>query len=219
MSNSYAEGFSLYTATGDRKYLNHSERQRALATMTALEPSQALFALTLAWTGARISEVLALNPTSFQIEGSIVALHTLKRRRPVVREVPIPPWLMTELNRCFGLSARQSDPLTNKLRLWRWCRVTGWRIIKRVMHRSGIEGGQACPRGFRHAFGVGALQGGVPITLLQRWLGHARLSTTSIYADVMGPEELAFAAQYWRWSDGHGEPPIPRGMITARRAH
>lgn len=58
----------------------------------------------------------------------------------------------------------------------------------------------ACPRGLRHSFGVGTLQAGVPITLLQRWLVHARLSTTEIYANVIGPEEISFATRFWAWS-------------------
>src|SRR5258708_3174708 len=52
------DGTSLYAADGGRKYLNLSERQRALATMATLDPDRALFAMTLAWTGARVSEVL-----------------------------------------------------------------------------------------------------------------------------------------------------------------
>lgn len=44
---------------GLRKYTNHAERERALAAVTVLEEDQQLFALVLAWTGARLSEVLA----------------------------------------------------------------------------------------------------------------------------------------------------------------
>ena len=66
-----------------------------------------------------------------------------------------------------------------------------------------IIGPAACPRGLRHSFGVGTLQAGVPLNLLQRWLGHARISTTSIYADVCGAEEQAFAARFWRGADGN----------------
>jgi integrase/recombinase XerD len=197
LSNTVAGEGSLYTPSGGRKYLNHAERQRALAAMEFLEPGQALFALILAWTGARVSEVLALTPTSFQIERAIVAVHTLKRRKHSVREVPVPPELMTVLDSHFHLSAMQRDPLAADRRLWPWCRVTGWRIIKRVMHHSGIKGRHACPRGLRHAFGVGTLQCGVPLNLTQRWLGHAQISTTAIYAAASGPEEVAFAARFW----------------------
>ena len=81
--------------------------QRALAEMKMLAPKRALFALTLAWTGARVSEVLDLRAYSFQIERGIVAIRTLKRRRPCVREVPIPPELMAALT--SSLESDQDD--------------------------------------------------------------------------------------------------------------
>jgi integrase len=201
LANWRPDAFGLYTRAGGRKYLNHAERQRALAAMEFLEPGQALFALTLAWTGARVSEVLALTAASFQIDCGIVALHTLKRRKLAVREVPVPPELIAALDRHFGIAATQRDPLAADRRLWPWCRVTAWRIVKRAMHRSGINGPHACPKGFRHGFGVGTLQARVPLNLLQRWLGHARISTTAIYADACGPDELGFATQFWRQSE------------------
>jgi integrase/recombinase XerD len=196
MQRGWSEGANLYAPGGGRKYLNRAERTRALAEMAKLPRSQALFALTLAWTGARVSEVLALTPASFQIESGIVAIETLKRRSHHVREVPIPPGLTAALDEHFKLSAAQrGEP--NRL-LWPWHRVTAWRIIKQVMRHSAIVGRQACPRGLRHAFGVGSLQAGVPLNLAQRWLGHARISTTAIYAAATGPEEVAFASRFWQ---------------------
>jgi integrase len=202
MRQSYAEEFSLYTAGGSRKYLNAAERQRVIAAMTRLRRDQALFALTLAWTGARVSEVLALTPTSFQIEGGIVAFRTLKRRKHSVREVPIPPDLMAALDLHFDISIGRRDLPDADHRLWPWHRTTAWRRIKRVMMFAQIVGRRACPRGLRHAFGVGTLQSGVPLNLTQRWLGHARISTTAIYAAACGPEEIAFAERFWLSSDG-----------------
>jgi integrase/recombinase XerD len=115
-----------------------------------------------------------------------------------VREVPIPPQLMAELDRNFGLSTIQRDPQRADHRLRPWHRTTAWRIIKRVMNRLQITGRRACPRGLRHTFGVGTLQSGVPLNLTQRWLGHARISTTAIYAAAYGPEESLFASKFWR---------------------
>jgi integrase/recombinase XerD len=52
-------------------------------------PKIRLFCLTLGWSGARISEVLALAPASIDIESGVVSIQTLKRRkRGVVRQVP-----------------------------------------------------------------------------------------------------------------------------------
>ncbi len=79
----------LYAEDAGRKYLNREERRRAFAAMAELGTDKALFALTLGWTGARVSEVLAATPASVQIERGVVAFKTLKRRRHSVREVPI----------------------------------------------------------------------------------------------------------------------------------
>jgi len=115
---------------------------------------------------------------------------TLKRRAHAVRGVPIPPDLMAALVRQFDLRQLQREALTASRRLFTWSRVTAWRIIKKVMALAAITGIRACPKGFRHAFGVCALQSGVPLTLVQRWMGHARLATTAIYLNVSGPDEL-----------------------------
>ena len=190
---------SLYgRSPGDRKYLNAEERGRVMrSAIERLPPDQALFVLTLAWTGARVSEVLALCPSSFQIEAGTVAICTLKRRRPSIREIPFPPDLMSALNAHFGLlSAQRSEGADRPI--WVWCRQTAWRITKRVTEEAGVRGRRASPRGFRHAFGVGTLQAGIPLNLVQRWLGHASMTTTAIYAAASGPEEAAFAARFWQ---------------------
>jgi integrase/recombinase XerD len=193
----HIQAFSLYAPDGARKYLNRDERLRVLTATTALKPAEALFVLMLAWTGARVSEVLAVMPSSFQVERGVVAICTLKRRRHHVREVPLPPELLAALDRHFVLSNQRRDPHEADSRLWPWHRATAWRIIKKVMRRSGVAGRCACPRGLRHAFGVGTLQAGVPLNLIQRWLGHARMTTTAIYTGASGPEETAFARQFW----------------------
>lgn len=187
----------LYATDGARKYLNAAERGRTLAAMQELPPADALFAMTLAWTGARISEVLALRPSSFQVERGVVAIVTLKRRRFAVREVPIPPALMAALDRHFEITKRQRSSDAASERLWQCSRTTAWRLIKQVMGKAGVIGRQACPRGLRHAFGIGTMQSGVPINLTQMWLGHASISTTAIYAAACGPEEIGFAERFW----------------------
>src|SRR4051812_8277310 len=96
---SFGSESSLYGPGGGRKYVNRDERGRVLAAAETLDPEQCLFALLLAWTGARVSEVLALSPASFQIDSGVVTIVTLKRRKFPVREVPIPPKLMKRLDR------------------------------------------------------------------------------------------------------------------------
>lgn len=187
-----AEATALYTRRGARKYLNHGERRRVLAALRALPVERALFVETLFWSGARISEVLALRPCDFQIAEGLVTLRTLKRRRFSLREVPLPPALIRALDRHFCFAHGEHGA-----RLWPWHRATAWRIVHHVMRLAEVNGVCATPRGMRHGFAVAALQAGVPVTLVQRWLGHARLSTTSIYAAASGPEERRFAEGVW----------------------
>lgn len=189
---------SLYTPTADRKYVNLSERAALIDRLHWLPKRRRLFVLTLIWTGARVSEVLALVPASFQIDVAVVAVQTLKRRCAVTREIPIPPVLMAELGREFGLREAQRDSDTALRPLWRFHRVTAWRVIKAAMEQAGIHGVRATPRGLRHAFGVNTLGANVPLDLVQRLLGHTSLRTTAIYTQAIGPEQRALTARFWR---------------------
>ncbi len=47
----------------------------------------------------------------------------------------------------------------------------------------------ASPPGALHAANRGAVSAGIPLNLVQKWLGHAELATTAIYADAVGAEE------------------------------
>jgi integrase len=197
-------GMSLYGSAGGRKYLNAAERRRFIEFAQRASPAVRMFCFMLRWSGGRISEVLALTPAAIDIESGVANIHTLKRRkRGIVRQVPLPYDVLGELNRAFSLRRRQRDPELATKRIWKWSRTTAWRHVKKIMAVAGITGLAAMPKGLRHAFGVDAFQSGVPPHLVQRWLGHASLRTTAIYGDVIGPEERAFAARMWANSNKH----------------
>ena len=84
------------------------------------------------------------------------------------------------------------------VRLWPWSRMTAWRQVHAVMEEAGLSGVKASPKGLRHGFGVTAVSAGIPLNLVQKWLGHAQLSTTAIYADAVGAEEKDIAQRMWR---------------------
>jgi integrase/recombinase XerD len=110
---------------------------------------------------------------------------------------------LRELNHAFHLRRNQRDPVSAYRRIWKWSRTTAWRRTKEIMAAANIIGLPAMPKGLRHGFGVHAFQSFVPPHLVQRWLGHASLRTTAIYADVIGPDERAFAARMWSRSMKH----------------
>jgi integrase/recombinase XerD len=193
----------LYDREGHRKYVTATERKAFLEAARRLAPEVATFCLTLVYTGARISEALALTPKRIDVDRHVVVFETLKkRRRGVFRAVPVPVELLTELERVHQLhrcTAGVPSPIADlgTSRLWPWCRTTAWHRVKQCMELAGISGPQASPKGLRHGFGIGVLEAGVPINLLKRWLGHSRLSTTEIYADAVGEEERALARKFW----------------------
>ncbi len=82
--------------------------------------------------------------------------------------------------------------------MWTWTRAHAWRRVKAVMRAAGInDGPHATAKGLRHGYGVHAIDCGVPLNLLSRWMGHASLEVTAIYANALGAEEQSIAARMW----------------------
>lgn len=140
------ETFSLYSQRAERKYLNRAERERALRALNSLALDRPLFAQLLAWTGGRVSEVLALTACTFQLDEGIVSIVTLKQRKVSVREVPLPPSLMDALNEFFDLRRLQQGS-GSLLRLWPFCRMTAWRFVKEAMKPRQGGGSASMPEG------------------------------------------------------------------------
>ncbi len=187
---------SLYSGKGQRKYLTPDERARFLDTAWRCDRANLrTLCLTLAWSGCRISEALALTQRCIEIEAGFIAVTTLKRRSrtPVIREIPVPPDLIRELVAVHGIGGAHPDR-----KLWTLSRSRAWALVKTVMRMADIaEGIHTTPKGLRHGFGLHAIRCGVPLNLVQKWLGHARMETTAIYLNAIGPEERAMAARMW----------------------
>jgi integrase/recombinase XerD len=189
----------IYDRQGNRKYLTISERNAFLKAAATMPAEVLSFCVLLTYTGARLSEVLALTSNQIDIAAGFVIFESLKkRRRGVYRGVPLPHTLLAELGCFHRISANPKTNDLNTSRLWPWSRTTAWSRVKEIMATASVVGPQATPKGLRHGFAVAALQAGIPINLVWRWLGHARLSTTEIYAEAIGDEERATAGRFWR---------------------
>lgn len=186
---------SLYGHDGRRKYLTPSERACFIATARRHpRPEVASLALTLAYTGCRISEALALKAQNIERAEAFISIRSLKKRgRLVIREVPIPTSLVDRLVTTHHLEEQSGSEY-----LWTWSRGRAWWLIGDLMRRAGIASGpQATAKGLRHGFAINALRAGVPINMVRRWLGHASLATTEIYLEAIGEEERELAARMW----------------------
>jgi integrase/recombinase XerD len=179
---------SLFDQNGMRKYLVSKEREAFLSTARNYHVDYYSFCLTLAVTGARISEVLALTSEKIDRGNNAIIFETLKQRRKgVYRAVPVPSWLLIHIPK-----RRPSE------RLWHFGRTTAWKTVKYALEQSGAPSHLSNARALRHSFAVEAVLRSVPLNVVQRWMGHARLETTSIYAAVVGDEERQLARRTWK---------------------
>ena len=182
-----------------RKYLTAEERTRFLAAVRAHpRPTVQTLARTLALTGCRVSEALAIRACDVDLDAAELRIRTLKRRKASWRAVPVPADLVHALELVHRVRRAQASPRGRTAPLWDISRQAAHRQVSALMRRAGVEGPQACPRGLRHAFGVAAVTAGVPLPTVAAMLGHASLNTTAIYTTAIGAEARDLIARMWR---------------------
>lgn len=189
----------LYDDAGNRLYLTQTERDDFLSCARLQRPIVRTFAETLAFSGCRISEALEVVPKRVELDERRIVLRSLKKRRSdVYRAVPVPTDYLDTLNTAHGIREAQRVRRQAISPLWIWTRQHAWQVIKKLMIEADIpEGPHRSPKGLRHAYGVGAISRKVPLNMLQKWMGHADIKTTAIYANAVGEEEAEIAAQMW----------------------
>lgn len=135
----------LYNEKAHRLYLNADERRRFEVAARDATDSMAALALTLLYTGCRISEALELSREVIQVDPGVITFRTLKRRSASYREVPVPDELAAQL---LALATRPPHPESDKIFVHLLCplrRITAYRWIKLLMADAGIHGAHACP--------------------------------------------------------------------------
>jgi integrase/recombinase XerD len=191
---------ALVDQKGRRLYFTQEER-RAFSDAAAKAPREVRsLCSVLLHTGCRISEALALTPQRIDLSEKVIVFESLKkRRRGIYRIIPVPLDLLDTVDMVHGIrqiqkkgNARLAEPL------WPISRMQAYRQVMGVIRAAGLaKGPHASPKGLRHGFGVAAVSKGISLNMLQKWLGHAQLSTTAIYANAVGEEEQNIAARMW----------------------
>lgn len=189
----------LLDAQGNRRYLTPSERERFRQATDQVAKDKRMFGLMLYNTGCRISEGLSVRIKDVDFAAGSVTLVTLKQRKPgVFRQVPIPDAYLRALDDAFDLRMQQKrSAKASSEFIWGWSRQHGYTVIMEIMAIAGLQGIHATPKGLRHAFAIACLDKTIPLNMVQKWMGHARLETTAIYANAMGDEERSLAARLW----------------------
>lgn len=158
-----------------------------------LHPTYRLI-LDLMWsTGARISEVLGLTPSSFVDDGYdfSVILSTLKQRpgRPSKRSIARSPKryvpimdvvLQNRIQRYLAVGGfRRSE------RLFKMTRQTVNRHITALTTRAGGASIRISCHTFRHSFAIHLILHARPLKYVSKLLGHKSINSTEIYTNVL----------------------------------
>lgn len=179
------------------KYFNSIEIKKILSDeLKKKYYNQYLLCLTLAYTGARVSEIIALKKKDIvELPNSdtgnteyYLKLRTLKRKEKHYRYLPIHDKLQTELFSYLVLKKIKSN---NKI--FDISRRSAYTWVKKACYLAGIDDDRAHPHTFRHSFGVAVmLKKEIKIRVLQKWLGHASVENTLIYQDIVASDTKDF---------------------------
>jgi len=190
---------TLFDESGNRKYLTPEERELFYKATADVPKDWRMFGLMVYFFGCRLSEALNIKVKDIDFSAGVVTIGTLKQRRSgVYRQVPLSDDYLRSLDNSFDLRILQKkNSKTRNEFIWGWSRRHGYQVIKKIMDKAELEGMYAMPKGLRHAFAIACLDKGLPLNMVQKWLGHSSIETTAIYANAVGKEERKLAAKLW----------------------
>lgn len=140
-------------------------------------------------TGARISEIVALNVQDIsKFDGDQVTALRLSGKGGKTRVVPIGKYAQIALDQYLvrvrpGLLKKQESALFLNSRGSRLSRQSIWSMIAHGAKSAGIAA-DVSPHSLRHSFATHLLDGGADIRVVQELLGHSSVTTTQIYTLV-----------------------------------
>ena len=144
-------------------------------------------------TGGRIDEILMVRPSDVNLATNSIRLKTLKQgkdrngiQREKYRVIPFHVDLRDAYMQYLldmNISTKSEDPL------FPMSRQVIDLYFKKMQDRLGIK---IHAHKFRHTFAVKAIMDNVPLNVLQQWLGHSSIFTTSIYTQITGMDTSQF---------------------------
>ncbi len=157
--------------------LSREEEQRLIETAYRLTGTRGLLIKTLFQTGARVSEFVSIQVEDVFFDEQMILIRKAKGGKR--RYVPILPELAQELrthlrDRTTGYlfeSNRHADFSPRRIQ----------QLVKETADLAGINK-RVSPHVLRHSVATTLLEHGMPLEQIQKFLGHAKLDTTQVYA-------------------------------------
>ncbi len=138
-------------------------------------------------TGARVSEVTALDQLDLDLEGGSVLLTGKGDKQRVVpfgryARAAITAYLPDRL--ALRRPGGDSGAVFLNQRGGRLTRQGVWTIVRRQAQRAGLPVDRVSPHVLRHSAATHMVEGGADLRSVQEMLGHASISTTQVYTRV-----------------------------------
>ena len=140
-------------------------------------------------TGARISEIVALNVHDvMKLDGGELSSIRLSGKGGKMRVVPLGSFARTALEQYLirvrpALVKNDREALFLNDRGGRLSRQTMWKMVSEAARRAHIST-EVSPHSLRHSYATHLLDGGADVRVVQELLGHASVTTTQIYTLV-----------------------------------
>lgn len=139
-------------------------------------------------TGARVSEIVALNLDDIRSSGETITTIRVLGKGKKERIVPMGSFAKKAVDQYLtrvrrGLLKGSEPALFLNSRGGRLTRQSAWAIVLESARRAGIKR-DISPHALRHSFATHLLDGGADIRVVQELLGHASVTTTQIYTLV-----------------------------------
>ncbi len=137
-------------------------------------------------TGIRVSELIGLDVTDLNLSAGIINC----RGRNKVRAIPLYPKAIKALKdyvefiRPEMLATPGERALFVNVSGERMSRQGFWKIVKSYQQKAGIEK-DITPHTLRHSFATHLLENGADLRSIQEMLGHADISSTQIYSQLV----------------------------------
>lgn len=140
-------------------------------------------------TGIRVSELIDLNLEHLNLSASFLRCVTRKKERII----PLYPTAVRALNdyiehvRPRIIERPDERALFVNMNGSRMSRQGFWKIIKHYQDKAGIQK-DITPHTLRHSFAAHLLENGADLASIQKMLGHADISSTQVYTQVINQE-------------------------------
>ena len=137
-------------------------------------------------TGIRVTELIDLNVNDINLEGAVVRCHSRGKQR----YIPMYSAAVKALDEYLTLVRPQMIASEDEEALFvnvsgeRMSRQGFWKIIKFYTRKAGIKR-DITPHTLRHSFAAHLLENGADIHAIQEMLGHADISSTQVYSNLV----------------------------------